>query len=373
MLVDFADEFATFLPASAIVSIRADLDLSYAQAGIVLAMLSAGGIVGNVLTAAADFVSRRVLAGWGAAVCGGCVLTFAFGGSFVPLAIAAFVWAAASDAFVHGAQVALADLAGDELEPTLARMNLLGSIGDILAPLAVLVAVGSGLGWRPLFAGTGVAFLAYGVWLGFERLPAPTPNGVSPFGALRDVVRDRRVWWCAAFLGVGVVLDAPFLGFVVELFARDDAGTTAAPLVVGAVVVGGTLGFLGCSMLRTPLRGDVALLVACVSEAVSVSAMLFVQNVVVVCVGALAFGAAGAVVWLVMQATVLRLRPGQAGTTWAVVWTLSLPNVIVAPLVGALADRVGLNAAIGAYALVPVVMLALLLARPREELRRSVG
>lgn len=372
MLVDFADEFATFLPASAIVAIRSDLDLSYAQAGVVLGMLSAGGVVGNFLTAAADFVSRRLLAGSGAAVCGACVLTFAFGGAFTPLAIAAFVWAAASDAFVHGAQVALADVAGDELEPTLARMNLLGSIGDVLAPVAVLLAGASGLGWRPLFAATGVAFVAFGIWLGAQPLPPPPADGATPLRAVREVLGDRRVWWCAAFLGVGVTLDAPFLGFVVELFARDGAGTTVAPIVVGAVVVGGTLGFLGCSMLRVPLRGDIALVVACFSEIASVSAMLFVPNVVVVCLGAFAFGAAGAVVWLVMQAMVLRLRPGQAGTTWAVVWTLSLPNVLVAPLVGALADRVGLSSAIGLYALVPAAMLLLLVARPREELRRSV-
>jgi predicted MFS family arabinose efflux permease len=339
---------------------------------LVLAMLSAGGIIGNFLTAAADFVSRRVLAGVGAAVCGACVLTFAFGSSFAPLAIAAFVWAAASDALVHGAQVALADVAGDDLAPTLARMNLLGSVGDVLAPLAVALATVSGLGWRPLFAATGVGFIAFGIWLGTQPLPPPPAAGPTPLRAVREVLADRRVWWCAGFLGLGIVLDAPFLGFVVELFAREGAGTTAAPAVIGAVVVGGTIGFLGCSMLRAPLRGDVALLVACVSEIVSVSSILFVPNVVVVCVGAFAFGAAGAVVWLVMQAMVLRLRPGQAGTTWAVVWTLALPNALVAPLVGTLADRVGLRAAIAVYALVPIAMLLLLLARPREDLRRSV-
>jgi hypothetical protein len=203
-------------------------------------------------------------------------------------------------------------------------------------------------------------------------MPPPPADGSTPVRAAREVVRDRRVWWCAAFLGTGVVLDVPFLGFVVEQFAREGAGATTAPIVVGAVVIGGTAGFLGCSVLRTPLRGDVALLVACVSEIASVSAMLFVPDAVVVCVAGFAFGVAGAVIWLVMQALVLRLRPGQAGTTWAVVWTLSLPNALVAPLVGALADRVGLGPAIGVYALVPVVMLLLLIARPREDLRRSV-
>lgn len=372
MLVDFADEFATFLPASAIAAIRTDLDLSYAQAGTVLGMLSAGGVVGNFLTAAADFVSRRLLTGAGAAVSGACMLTFAFGGSFLPLALAAFVWAAASDAFVHGSQVALADLAGDDLEPTLARMNLLGSIGDVLAPAAVVTVTVTGLGWRPLFAATGGVFLGYGAWLGAQPLPPPTPNGATPFRAAVAVLGDRRVWWCSAFLGTGVILEAPFLGFVVELLAQEGAGETGAPVVVGAVVIGGTAGFLAAAARRTPMRGDAALAGACLSEVVSVAAMLFVPNVAVVCFAAFVFGAAGAVVWLVMQAMVLRLRPGQAGMTWAVVWTLSLPSALVAPLVGVLADRVGLHTAIAVYAPVPFVMLALLLVRPREETRRSV-
>jgi MFS transporter, FSR family, fosmidomycin resistance protein len=142
-------------------SIRADLGLSYAQAGVLLALLPAGAVLGVVLMAAADFVSRRVLGAGGAFAFALCLLVFATSSSFVALAIASFVWGAASDAFIHATQLALAELAGDELDGTLARTNLLGSVGDLLGPLTLAVAAATGVGWRPVFAVGGVLMLAY--------------------------------------------------------------------------------------------------------------------------------------------------------------------------------------------------------------------
>jgi predicted MFS family arabinose efflux permease len=88
LLVDLADEWFTFLPAGAMESIRADLGLSYAQAGVLLALLPAGGVLGVVLMAAANFVSRRVLGAGGAFVFALCPLVFASGRSFAALAVA---------------------------------------------------------------------------------------------------------------------------------------------------------------------------------------------------------------------------------------------------------------------------------------------
>ncbi len=137
LLVNLADEWFAFLPAGAMESIRADLGLSYAQAGVLLALLPAGGVLGVFLMAAADFVSRRILGAAGALVYALCLLAFASGRSFVVLAIALVLLGAASDAFVHATQLALAELAADELDATLARTNVLGSIGDLLGPLTL--------------------------------------------------------------------------------------------------------------------------------------------------------------------------------------------------------------------------------------------
>jgi MFS transporter, FSR family, fosmidomycin resistance protein len=173
LLVDLADEWFTFLPAGAMAPIRADLGLSYAQAGVLLALLPAGGLLGVVLMAAADFVSRRLLGAAGAFVFALCLLAFAAGRSFLALAVASFVWGAASDAFVHATQLALAELAGHDLDATLARTNLLGSLGELLGPLTLAVAAGAGLGWRPVFATGGALMLGYAAWLGAQPLPPP--------------------------------------------------------------------------------------------------------------------------------------------------------------------------------------------------------
>jgi hypothetical protein len=73
------------------------------------------------------------------------------------------------------------------------------------------------------------------------------------------------------------------------------------------------------------------------------------------------FGAAAALLWVALQAAVFRLRPGQVGTTQAVVSGLSTLSVVVPPLVGVAADRVGLGAAMWLFALAPAAILLLVL------------
>lgn len=373
LLVDFADEWLTFLPFGAIESIRADVGLSYTQAGAILTLLPAGGIAGMFATVAADFVSRRALAAGGALVYGGCLVAFALADSFAVLAVAAFTWGAASDAFVHGAQVALVDVAGDELDGALARTNLLGSIGDLLGPVTVAAAAAAGLGWRPVFAAGGVAMLGYGGWLASKALPPPRPNRHTPSSAIAAVARDRRVWWFGAFLAVGDVLDEPFLGFLVALLqGARGASSAVAALVVGAALAGSVGGYVHLARRSSPLPEGRALVGATALKLVAIPGMLFAPSLAVVAVAAVGAGFAGAVLWVTIQAAVLRLRPGQSGTTWAVVATISLPGLAWAPLVGAAADRFGIEAAVALYLVAPILMLALLAVRPGR-LVRSLG
>ena len=126
LLVDLADEWLTFLPSGSLESIRADLGLTYAEVGLVLVALPAGGLIGNSLSVAADFVSRRLLASVGALLYGICLIAFGLADSLVVLLVASFVWGIASDAFVHSCQVAVVDLCRDDLAPALARLNAKG-------------------------------------------------------------------------------------------------------------------------------------------------------------------------------------------------------------------------------------------------------
>ncbi len=61
-MVRLFDEAGSFLPYGAAPQLRSQLDLSYAQLGVLLTAMPAGGVVGLGLAALADVVSRRRLA-----------------------------------------------------------------------------------------------------------------------------------------------------------------------------------------------------------------------------------------------------------------------------------------------------------------------
>ncbi|MGH6958791.1 MAG: hypothetical protein ACREEW_19170, partial [Caulobacteraceae bacterium] len=67
---------------------RQSLRLSYAETGLVLAALPAGGLLGNVFTMAADYVSRRLLASLGALAYGLALIAFGLGQSLPALLVA---------------------------------------------------------------------------------------------------------------------------------------------------------------------------------------------------------------------------------------------------------------------------------------------
>lgn len=369
LLVNLADEWFAFLPAGAMESIRAELGLSYAQAGALLVLLPAGGVLGVVLMAAADFVSRRLLGAGGAFVYALCMLAFAGGRSFIELAVASLLWGAACDAFIHAVQLALSELAGDELDATVARTNLLGSVGDLLGPLTLAVAAGVGLGWRPVFAFGGVLMLAYAAWLAAQPLPPPRPEGSTPWSVVRAVAGDVRVLRLAAIWAMVAVLDEPFLGFLIaNLQETHHVSTAIATGLVASVVVGGIAMYTVLAAGRRPLDMRARLAAGAIGVLVTTVVMVAAPWPAVIALGGMGFGAGIGLVWATLLTTTLRLRPGQVGTTQAVISGLSTVRVAIPPLIGLAADRLGLGTAMWLFALAPVLIL-LLVVTSREAVR----
>lgn len=362
LLVDFADEWCTFLPAASIDAIRVDLDLSLTQAAAVLVLLPAGGIAGNVCTLAADFVSRRALAGFGALAYGAAMIAFGSGRSFIVLAVSAFVWGAASDAFVHGSQLALADLASDDLEPTLARTNLLASLGAVVAPVCVAVAETAGLGWRPLLISGGVAMLGYAAWIGAQPLPPParSADAPAPWAGVRAVLADGWVRRLSVINATENVLDYSFLGFF-TLFLVDERGfsVAGAAAMIAVALAGAAVGFLVLAVTAPALDARRVFLATSTGRLVAIAVLVLLPQLAAIAVTAFALGLATAVHWVALQAAMLRARPGQTGTTYAVIATLSLPALAVPPLIGMAADRFGLDTGLALYGLMPVLVLGL--------------
>jgi predicted MFS family arabinose efflux permease len=367
MLVGFADEWFSFFPAGALLPIREDLGLTYAQAGVVVASLMAGGIVGHAFRLAADFVDRRLLAATGALVYGLCMAAFAVADSFLVLVTAGLLWGAASDAFIAGLEVALVDLCRDDLTPALARVNAYSAVGDILGPLTLAAAFAFGVPWRWVFALGSVLMLLYAAWIATLTLPKPqpSPHASTPLVSVLTILRDRRIIVLALVDGLYGLLDEPFLGFTIA-YLTDVRGQppSVATLIATLTVTGGVVGFLGVELLTRRFAARALLLTLGVLVAAGVATMVYGQTAVMVGVAGLVLGACGAAFYTVVESTILGLRPGQAGATGAVVSTIGLFGVGFPLLVGAVSDRYGLTAGLTLYAAVPVLMLALLLGAP---------
>ena len=318
-------------------------------------MFSVGGLGGNVLTVAADHVSRRALASVGAAVVALCLLVFGVSPWFAGLLISVVIWGAAGDALASGAEVALVDVSGRHLTAALGRQNFLGAVGDLLSPIVLVVAALAHVGWRALFIGSAALVGGYAAWLGAEPIPAPTPDPeTSVMGGVFAVVRDVRVWMLAAAEAVLTIVDEPYLAFLILFLERaHGVSVPLAALAAMADLGGAALGsFFAPRLLGGHYR---PWLVGAGFGLPLAIAVLVAVPVLPIQYAAAAFGGAcGALVWVAVQGLYLGLRPGQAGTTSAVISTIALPALAFPIVVGLVADHLGLAPAMTLYVVLTV-------------------
>ena len=379
-----ADEAAVFLPFGTLESFRADLGLTYTQAGTVLAAIAPGALVGGVFTAAADRYSRRVIATGGAFGFALSLAMFGLGGSFAVLAAAAFVMGMASTAMVDGVEVALVDMAGDDLRRLLARTNLLATVGDLLGPALIAGTVVVGLSWRVAFGVGAVLMGLYGFALAASPLPPPVrggdhaseeddEDGEGPRAPrLAGVLRDPAVWALGLIGLLMVPFDEPLVGFTIALLEQDRGATAAAATLVAFVgIAGGVLAFTVLARRFEGVADDRLLagaVTAMVAGAVTIAA---VPLLAVVALAALVTSVGLNLAWLATQHRSLTLRPGQVGTTTAVMGMIESTGMWIPMAIGVVADRAGLTAAVGCFGLLGALMLALVMGLGRHNRNRS--
>jgi FSR family fosmidomycin resistance protein-like MFS transporter len=365
LLARLADESAIFLPFGALESFRADLGLTYGQAGAVLAAIAPGALAGGVFAAAADRYSRRVISAGGAFGFALALAVFAFGGSFAVLGAGAFLMGMASTAMVDGAEVALVDLAGEDLRRYLARSNLLATVGDLLGPALLAGALVLGLSWRAAFGAGAVLMTVYGLALSGAPLPPPArvadgdeADGRRP--GLIAVLRDPAVWVMGVIGLLMVPFDEPLVGFTVALLEHDRGASPAVATVVAFVgITGGVLAFTVLARRfetvddHRLLTGSVALMSA---GAVTIAV---VPVLAVVALAGLMTAIGLSMAWLAVQHRSLLLRPGQVGTTNAVLGAIQSTGALLPIAIGVLADRAGLTWAVASFGLVGGLLGAL--------------
>ena len=368
LLVRLFDELAAFLPAGTLESLRGGLGLSYAQAGAVLAAIGPGAVVGGVFAAAADTHSRRVIAAGGAFGFAASLAVFAGGASFPVLAVASFGMGMASTAMVDGAEVALVDLAGNDLRRCLARGNLLGTLGALAGPALIAAAVAAGLSWRVVFAAVAVLMALYGLAMAATPLPPP-PTGPAPADDdppdTRDdvspisVLRDPAVWTVGVLTVLLTPFDETFVGFVIALLERVRGASPAVATGVAVLgISGGLLSFTALSR-RFEAVDDGDLLAASVwAMTLGAAAVALLPYLPVVAAGAFLVSVGLNLGWLAVQHRSLTVRPGQVGRTKAVLNGIEVGGFWIPIAIGALADRAGLRIALGAFVVLGLAMVA---------------
>jgi fucose permease len=287
---------------------------------------------------------------------------------------AAFVWGAASDAFVSGCEVTLVQLARGELATALGRVNAFGAVGDLLGPLTLAAAGALSVNWRAVFAFGGALMLLYAIWIYAQKFPPPRrqPDAKAPLAAVVALARDRRIILLALVEGLFGVLDEPFLGFTIAYLERvRHLSASLATAIVGVSLLAGLVGYLVAPRFVSDFSARRLLLVGAAVLGVAVGLIVVAPVALLVLAAATIFGLAGATFYTVVQATYLGLHPDQAGTTDAVVSTISLFGIGFPTLVGTISDGFGLAAGLGAYAAVPAVMLALIAALPATGLETA--
>jgi predicted MFS family arabinose efflux permease len=371
LLAGFADETVAFLPYGSLEPLRRDLDLTYAQGAALLALYPGIGLVGGVFGVLADRRSRRVIAAGGAFGYAAGLLLFAAGTSYPMLVAAIALMGFAGDAMVRATDVALVDVAGEQTELAVARATLLATLGDLVGPalLAGSLAI-PGLGWRAAFVAAGLGMAAYGLFLATQPLPAPRrlgPDGhgvweVTGVSALVTVARDRRVLRLGLLSALVDVFDEPFIAFAIAyLTVSRGQPPGVAILTAGVGLAGGVAAAAWASRAQRSAITPLAIAALLVGGA---GTILIAPHPVVAAVGAGAVGAAVNLAWISLEARILTLRPGQAGTTSAVVSAMGQVAVVVPLMAGAVADHAGVTQALLLY-LAMAAVFAVVNARDR--------
>ncbi|MDQ3898595.1 MAG: hypothetical protein M3326_15345, partial [Actinomycetota bacterium] len=179
---------------------------------------------------------------------------------------------------------------------------------------------------------------------------------------LAAVVRDPDVW----VIGLVGLLMTPFdealLGFTIALLEHDrGASGPVATVVALAGVAGGVLSFTLLARRFEGVPDDRLLLRSSCLMAAGAVAIAFVPFVALVAVAGLATSVGLSLAWLAVQHRSLTLRPGQVGTTKAVLGAVEFTGFWIPVAIGALADRAGLTVAVGSYGVLGGAVVALAL------------
>lgn len=349
--------------------IRADLGLDYAQIGLLVGIpMAIGNVVEPVLGIAGDVGNRRAIvrAGGIGFACSALLIAIS-GGAVLPLLVALILFNPSSGAFVTLSQATLIDLDPRAEERAMARWVVAGTLGQLAGAGLLGLSVAGGAGWRGAFAI--VAAFSVIALAGAWRWPFTAPQGHEwRNGAARAflvglreagrALRQRAVLRWTALLQMADLMGDILRGFL-ALYMVDVAGATPAraALVLAVWTVTGMLGDVLLLPLLERVAGVRYLRVSAALTSIIFAAFLLLpgRGIQLGLVGLLGLLHSG---WYaILMGRLYSSMPGRSATVNTVNNVFGLAGAVIPFGLGALAERIGLDAAMWVLMLGPVALL----------------
>jgi FSR family fosmidomycin resistance protein-like MFS transporter len=378
---EFVDELVDGSKSAALPLIRAALDLSYGQIGLLAAVpLIAGSLIELPLGILAGTGRRRrwfVLAGGLAFIAS--LLVAAAASTFAALLAAFVLFFPASGAFVGLTEAQQLDAAPARRAQFMARWTLAGALGAVSGPLLLGAVVAVGGSWRTAYVVTAIAAAA--AWLGLAgtgraRSPGPRPPETRQPGetvvldaeadpapaGFRDALRAARspsvLRWLVLLQVADLLLDV-LTGFVALYFvAVAGASPARAALAVGVRLA---VDLTGSAVLIPVLERWSGRLVLRASAGAALAlypAFLLVPGFwPKLCVLA-ALSVVTPAWYPVLQAELYASLPGRSGVAVSLNSAAALAGGLGPLAVGYLAGWLGLGWALAGLVIVPACVLA---------------
>ena len=355
---------------------------SYAELAVVLLLVP--GLLGMLLEPPLYLLADRLPRHWfiagGTAVMALGLALCATAPAAWWLALALALTYVASGIAVNLAQATLVDLWPARRASTMARWSLLGLLGDLGTPLLLIALAWLGLGWRAAFAVMAALLGLWAILLARRPLHRPAAGAGGDTGGDGDeapvgmrqalVAALRRKKLIAWLFGMTLcdLLDE-ILVVLAGLRLRGELGASAGwtAVVMMAYPIGGALGLVICERLARRIGS--ARLLALFAAACAFAFVLWVAATTAATSAALMLfvGATSAPLYPLACTQAYAALPGRSGAVLAA-GHLFTPLALALPFVlGVVADRCGVAAALVLLVVQPVGLGLLALAAPVED------
>jgi MFS family permease len=381
--VPFLDELGTGLPVAGAPALQDELFGSLAALGFVVFTLPQllAFVLEPPLLVFLSRYSRAANLRFGLAGYGIALVLAALASAAWLFALAwTLVWML-SGVSCANAQAELIDRAPEQSERRLAEWTLGGALGDLAAPLLLAAVVWLGCSFRVAWVLAGLAFITWGVLAGRSAdsrdgsVRSLSADPESPeaerlsFRALWQKARENPqlvAWLFGATLCS--LMDETLVAFC-ALWMRARFGSDSAVTVgVFALMLGGFTGLLALHRLLPRVEPRRLLLALCLGAMLALAAWLSVDSLTLSVLALGALGACAATHYPLAQAAAYRALPGAPGSVAALGQLFGPLDLAIPVVLGLLADRCGLMAALVGLLLQPLGLIAALSwrARPRQ-------